>query len=811
MALLRSLLSCRAFRAVPALGVRVALVAFACIAAMSAQAQPYSSISVGDFHVCAVRTNGGVQCWGDNEYGQLGNGTTTSSAFPVNVIGISSATAVTTGGRFSCALLQGGRVQCWGGNNIYQLGNGTTTQSLTPVYVGSTELFSAIAAGKSHVCGVLLTGSYACWGDNTSGQSGLSLTSALAGIPLTGYPALVSNAVAIAAGTEHTCVLLATNEVSCWGANSVGQLGRNSVSAAEPAPMVIPNLTNATGLELGAYHSCVRITVGQALCWGSNSSGQLGLNTAVVTHATIPQAIPNLILAGANVAAVSGGTFHTCAKLADQTARCWGNNSQGQLGDGTRINSFNAVTVTGLSGVQSISAGLYTTCALTTTGAAVCWGSSDQGSGGNSPPVAVFGVSAATGVAAAGESSCALLGGAVKCWGYNYTGALGNGTFVDSTIPVSVTGISNATALTGGAYHYCARLATGVVQCWGSNTEDALGHVGQVGDSALPLNVTNVTTAVAVSAGGGHSCAVLQNQSVQCWGDGYVGQLGANPPSGTSSATPLAVVGINTATGIAAGSGFSCALLSGGGVKCWGLNTASQLGNGTVNSGGITPVIVSNVLTATAITAGSKHACALLANQTVWCWGANVSGQVGGGAFGAYWSGAQVLGINNATAISAGGDHTCALLSTGSVRCWGSGQRGELGNNGNSDSHTPVNVLDVTNATHIAAGVYHTCARLATGSVVCWGAREWGRLGDGSGQVMRLTPQYVASGACSMDLDGDGVVTATGDGLMLVRALLGFNGSAVTTNAAAASGTRRTWGEIRAHLKTSCGVQGLAP
>ena len=811
MALLRSLLSCRAFGAVRAFGIRVVLVALGGIAAVSAQAQPYTSISVGDLHTCAVRTNGGVQCWGDNSSGALGNGTTTSSVFPVNVIGISTATAVTTGGQFSCALLQGGRVQCWGRNNVHQLANGTTTQSLTPVYVGGTELFSAIAAGSSHVCGVLLSGSYACWGSNSLGQSGIGLYAGIAAAPLTGYPALVTNAVAIAAGEVHTCVLLATNEVSCWGANSQGQLGRNSVSASEPVPMVIPNMTNATGLDLGATHSCARITVGQALCWGSNVNGQLGLNTAVVTHSTIPQAIPNLILAGANVAAVTGGKYHTCAKLADQTVRCWGSNSQGQLGDGTRSNSFNAVTLTGLSGVQSISAGVYTTCALTTTGAAVCWGSYTQASGGNSPPVAVFGVSAATGVAAAGESSCALIGGAVKCWGYNYRGALGNGTFADSAIPVSVTGVSTATALSGGVGHYCARLASGEVQCWGANPADALGHVGQVGDSSLPLNVTNVTTAVAVSAGGGHSCAVLQSQSVQCWGEGYVGQLGANPPSGTSSATALTVAGINTATDVAAGGEFSCALLSGGGVKCWGLNTDSQLGNGTVNSGGITPVIVSNVLTATAITAGSKHACALLANQTVWCWGANASGQVGGGAFGPYWSGAQVLGVNNATAISAGGDHTCARLSTGSVRCWGSGQHGELGNNGNSDSHTPVNVLDVTNATHIAAGIYHTCARLATGSVVCWGASQYGRLGDGNGQVMRLTPQYVASGACSMDLDGDGVVTATGDGLMLVRALLGFSGSAVTTNAAAASGTRRTWGEIRAHLKTSCGVQGLAP
>ena len=189
----------------------------------------------------------------------------------------------------------------------------------------------------------------------------------------------------------------------------------------------------------------------------------------------------------------------------------------------------------------------------------------------------------------------------------------------------------------------------------------------------------------------------------------------------------------------------------------------------------------------------------------------NLYGQVGAGVTSSSSPAATVWDITNATAISAGGYHTCALLSTGEVRCWGDGQYGKLGNNGNTSSPRPVAVLGITNATHIAGGLGHTCARLSTGSVVCWGMSSNGRLGDGSGQLIRLTPQYIASGKCGMDLDGDGLVTAAGDGLMLVRALLGFGGSAVTTNAVAASGTRRTWGEIRAHLHTSCGVQGLAP
>lgn len=791
--------------------LRVAFASVLLFVATATNAQPYNAISVGSDHVCAVRTNGGVQCWGSNLYGQLGNGTKTSSATPVDVVGVSTATSVAVGSAFSCALLQGGRVQCWGNNDSYQLGNGSQTQSSVPTNTSGTKLFSAIAAGDSHVCGVLLSGSYACWGANYSGQQGdNTVTSNPVPFAPSIGPALVSNAVAVSSGSSHTCVLLATNEVKCWGANSSGQLGLGAAGGNVLVPTLVPSLTNATSVSAGSAHTCARTTTGGAMCWGRNFEGQAGLNPTTTFSQNAPVAVPSMT--SLNVTAVSTGYDQSCAIVADQTVRCWGANTLGQLGNGTySIYSFNAVTVAGLSGIQSISSSQYQTCGLTTTGAAICWGGYDQGTSGGSAPLTVFGLTGATGVSAGGASSCALVGGAVKCWGDNSSGALGNNSFVDSAIPVAVTGISTATAITGGGRHQCARLATGAVQCWGANDWDTLGHSGQTGASAVPLDVTNLAAVAAVSAGGSHSCAALQNQTVQCWGQGIYGQLGANLPSGNSSAIPLTVGGISTATGIAAGGSFSCALLAGGGAKCWGANDAAQLGNGTVNAGSTTPVTVSNVSTATAITAGSQHACVLRGDGTVWCWGANSFGQVGGGATGPYWAGAQVLGINNATAISAGGQHTCALLSTGDVRCWGDGQNGQLGNNGNTYSHTPVAVLGVTNATHIAAGGAHTCARLQTGSVVCWGYSGSGRLGDGSGQLIRLTPQFIASGKCGMDLDGDGIVSAASDGLMLVRALLGFSGSAVTTNAVAAAGTRRTWGEIRAHLRTSCGVQGLAP
>ena len=276
--------------------------------------------------------------------------------------------------------------------------------------------------------------------------------------------------------------------------------------------------------------------------------------------------------------------------------------------------SFNAVTATGLGDVASISAGYRATCAILNTGAASCWGrSNQQGNGARGAPVLVSGISGASALSA-NTGGCAVTAGSVKCWGSGRYGQLGNGGVGDSAVPVAVTGVTTATAVSSGARHSCARLANGTVQCWGENSFGGLGNASALGFSAVPVTVTGISTATAVSVGYRHTCAVLVGGSVQCWGLANSGQLGVTV--GTSTSTPQVVPGISTATGIAAGDSFTCALLSGGGVQCWGDNTSAQLGSGTTSAGGITRVNVASVTSATAITAGGTYACALLTNQT---------------------------------------------------------------------------------------------------------------------------------------------------------------------------------------------------
>src|SRR6266540_3054391 len=251
------------------------------------------------------------------------------------------------------------------------------------------------------------------------------------------------------------------------------------------------------------------------------------------------------------------------------------------------------------------------------------------------------GVDIATAGAAGDYHTCALLqNGAARCWGLNSTGQLGDGSTTNSATPVAVVGIAGAAAVTSGGGHTCARFPDGTVECWGQNDVGQLGN-GSTTNSATPVTVSGITTATVVSSGYFHTCAVLQDGTVRCWGDNTYGQLGDGTtiippavrggPSTAHSATPVTVSGISTAVTVSAADGFhTCAVLQDGTVRCWGDNSTGQLGNGsTTNSS--TPVTVSGITTATVVTSGYNDACALLQGGSLQCWGINSYGQLGNG------------------------------------------------------------------------------------------------------------------------------------------------------------------------------------
>ena len=327
------------------------------------------------------------------------------------------------------------------------------------------------------------------------------------------------------------------------------------------------------------------------------------------------------------------------------------------------------------------------------------------------------------------EHTCALVSGAVECWGDNSSGELGSGTTIGSSTPVSVSGISGLTQIAAGDSHTCALLSGGSVKCWGANGRQQLGdgvtdhhQTDPYGSdiSPVPVQVSDISTATELSAGGARTCALLSDSTVECWGDG--------------GSTPLAVSGITNAEEIGTGAFHACALIFRGTVECWGSNGVGQLGDGTTTTSA-TPVPVSGVTDATQLSAGHAHSCARLSGGSVKCWGANSFGQLGNGTTNTsapygLATPVEVSGIADATQVSAGWDHSCAVLSGGTIKCWGSNAVGQLGNGSTTSSSTPVPVSGITNAVRVSAGYSHTCALLVDSTIKCWGANDFGQLGD---------------------------------------------------------------------------------
>ena len=731
-----------------------------------------TAIAASYYNGCTLLASGKVQCWGYNQDGELGNGTTTSSATPVMVSGISTATAIATGYYGGCALLANGQVKCWGGNLYGQLGNNTTTQSSIPVTVSGISTATAIAMGYGHTCALLADKTVQCWGYNYYGQLGNNTTTqSTFPVPVSG----INTAIAIAAGYRHTCALLASGSVQCWGYNGAGQLG-DSTTTQSTIPVPVIGISTATAIATGYQHSCALLADKTVQCWGENIFGQLGDGST--THSSIPVPVSGITAA----TEIAAGYHHSCA-LSGGAVQCWGDNSSGQLGDNTTVNSSIPVTVSGISAATALASGYYHNCALLADGRVQCWGYNQDGQLGTSilstTPSTVSGISSASGITAGDSHSCALSGGSLQCWGWNQNGELGNGaTTQQYTTPVAVTGgISTAVEVKGGGKHTCALLADNKVKCWGDDSFGQLGDGSTVKETS-PVNVSGISTATEIATGYAHSCALLADNKVKCWGNDSFGQLGDSTTN--QSSIPVAVSGISTATALTAGYFHTCALLASGSVQCWGSNGSGQLGIGTLTPAtSTTPVTVSDISTATAIAAGRFHTCALLSDNSVKCWGHNQYGQLGNGTTNnLYTSPVAVSGISSATKIAAGGQRSCALLASHQVQCWGENSFGQLGDGTTNQSSIPVTVSGISTATEIATGYTHSCALLSGGTEQCWGNNTNGQLGNGVSAIS-TTPQYISgvpkvvwssSNATVASIDASGVASALSSGNTTITA-----------------------------------------
>ena len=816
-----------------------------------------TQIAAGQYHTCALTSVGGVQCWGQNLWGQLGNSTNTDTynpnPAPVDVPGLTGGVAaIAAGGDHTCALTDVGGVKCWGRNAEGELGNSTNsgTSNANPAALDVTGLTggaAAIAVGGYHACALTTAGGVKCWGYNHDGELGNSIS---VGTPTNAVPAdvdgLSSGVVAIAAGWQHTCALTAAGGVMCWGYNYDGELGNSAntgTSNANPTPLNVTGLSGGVkAITASGYHTCALTLTGGVKCWGLNDYGQLGNDTNNGTYNAnpLPADVAGLT---SGVTAIATGGYHTCALMAVGGVKCWGYDYYGQIGDGaipaTYAPNPAPLDVSLSSDVVAITAGATYTCALTVAGGVKCWGYNYDGELGSATntgtydpaPMPADATGFSTGVGAivtGGFHTCALTAaGGVKCWGRNYNGQLGNdankGTYNPNPAPSDVTGLLRGmTAITAGKTHTCALTAAGGVQCWGYNGEGELGNSLTAGAAVnpVPADVDGLTSGVtAIVAGGSHTCALTTAYGVKCWGLNFNGQLGNATNAYSYNPNPAAadVAGLTSGVqAITAGGSHTCALMITGGVKCWGADVYGQLGDGAYGYGSNPdPTDVVDLTSGVAaISAGEYHTCALMITGGVKCWGSDEYSALGYGAGGIEPTPVDVISLDGGvSAIAAGGYHSCALLASGGAKCWGYNLYGEFGNgerstSGGGGDPFPSDVLSLgVGLADIVAGQYHTCVLDTIGHIQCWGLNSDGELGNNDAPAKNYRPVAILS-ARSINFAPAATIAIGGS---LTLSATASDGSAVsfdtwTPDTCSVSGTT-----VTAIAFALCGVRASLP
>jgi alpha-tubulin suppressor-like RCC1 family protein len=466
-----------------------------------------SRVAAGDHHVCALERDGTVWCWGGNDVGQLGLGDTVATVTPTQVPGLTGVVDLAAGGSVTCARRNTGELLCWGDDSVGELGNGITGIRPAPVPVSGLSGVRQVSAGGNFTCAVLDGGGAECWGGDADGELGDGLTAdrALAG-PVPG----LSGVQQISAGGYAACALLDGGTVTCWGSDLGGQTQADGggstpsmvgaiagAAAVQTSPSQLAGIPMMSACQNECSDTCTLLNGGSVVCWGDNIDGQLANGGFGTTEQP-----PGTAVLPAPATQLALGAMHGCALLNDGTVACWGDNTYGQLGDGTYASRAAGARIEGLANVTQVVSGEQHSCAL-----------------GSGPDGGMFGV---------------------WCWGDDSYGQLGDDYCCGSTVPspdqAQIFGVNGATpvALAAGLYHTCALMSDGTLQCWGDSNDGELGS--PYGGGAYPESVSSISTAVAISAGGAltnvngnftaHTCALLADATVQCWGSDRYGEIG---------------------------------------------------------------------------------------------------------------------------------------------------------------------------------------------------------------------------------------------------------------------------------------------
>jgi len=653
---------------------------------LQAYATTPERIVAGSFHTCALTTTGGVGCWGDNSYGQLGKDAnisgTPGNGVPTPVLGLSSGvSSITAGTRHTCALTTTGGVKCWGENDSGQLGDGTTTNRGAPVDVaGLGTGVKDIKASDRATCALIDDGTVKCWGllNSNYGKSPYTISG-------------LENIKAIAVGEKHACAITSANTVKCWGDNGTGALG-NGTTTDSNTPIDV-NLSNVASITTGGSFyiasTCAITTDNSVYCWGYS----------VEKTPTLIENNPDKSILFKQKSEGMGG----CAITQYGDVRCWSKEN------------FLSQKIYGLDDKPiDIALGFSHTCVLDANGTAKCWGNNSYNTLGD---ISIIGSSTSTPVSVKGSDGIELNFGVAS-------------PITTATHPTNISPTVSASYSSNFAVNNKGQLLG-----WG-DTQTGNTFLG-TSSSSHEYPILIMSDVKDVSAGLDVILALRTDNSLWAWGI-YSGRDTRPTPNSTNRRLYYPVKIMDNVIKISAGRYHALALKSDGTVWAWGKNSDGEIGNNTTTKQ-ITPVqVLSDVKE---IAAGYNISFAIKNDGTLWGWGDGQHGRLDSDALIPVKQ--QLAETFYFSKVSADATHVLALDGTGKVWAWGDNSDGQLGTNNTTDSSVPVHIMD--SVTDIQVFGSSSFALKSDGSLFVWGDNYYGQLGTGNKNTFNSPVQFVSS------------------------------------------------------------------
>lgn len=692
-------------------------------------------ISAGGRHVLALKDNGEVWAWGDNQEGQLGQASLQGSSFkPIKVPlppgrtgiavaggdrhslillddqtvlslgansqgqlgigekykklsvmnGLTNVKAIAAGGQHSMVLKNDGTVWTFGSNICGQLGDGTLQERTGPLKVKGPikvlgiEKIKAIAAGLDSSYALTQDGRVFAWGEDITKRADAKGSYRTHPVPVQG----LRDIIAIAAGWRHAVALKRDGTVWFWGKRWNGIFGIKDTQDFVSQPEQIVGIGDAVRIAAGSEHTVIVRSDGSMWAFGSNTKGQLG-NEAAWPGSVI--FAPQASVLKSDVEKITAGIDTTYALKKDGTISAFGAFESGQMGDGT-TNHATAVQVDKETQADKVSGGVSHTVIRRANGNVGWMGfynTEKFSRGGKSPYDQDYRLQILTRIGnikqiASGDEHTLLLktDGTVWAYGKGDKGQLGNGRKESSMVPVQVIGLTNVTAIAAGGDSSLAICENGRVMTWGSNEFGQLGD-GTTENQSIPVRIAGDPTQITGAAmGKNHALLCKENGTVWIWGNTEGRQIMDNRDTFTKK--PQQVPQLANVKSVAAGEGFSLALLKNQTVVAWGANYLGQLGLGNQVATTV-PTAIPGLTRVAQIAAGTWHGLARLEDGTLKAWGLNDCGQLGDGTFSNQNSPVTVKDLAGITDITAGEKHSCAVRNDHTAWSWGSNEHEQLG------------------------------------------------------------------------------------------------------------------------------------